>query len=360
MSETTLRFEVRAGAATNAGRHRAHNEDAYLAERPIFLVADGMGGHARGEVAARAVVEAFRPLAGITWVTAAEITVAIRRSQDAVRDLRSGTGPEPGSTVSGVALSQQRGVPCWLVFNIGDSRTYRLRAERLEQVSVDHSQAQALIDEAGYSLARAQRVAAPNVITRAIGGGLPDGLVADEWLMLAAAGDRMLICTDGLTTELTDHLIRATLLSVLDPADAAQALVEAAVTAGGRDNVTAVVIDAVHVEGGSIDDGLDADTVSLLPDLADPLDDGDTVPLLAVPEHAGPVDADENVSTTAELPQAAPVPATATPVGPTDPVMPAAKRGTASRAVDELIPPASGRAPKKRHFWRRLGQGGNW
>lgn len=232
----------------------------------MFLVADGMGGHSRGEVASRAVVDAFRPLSSGEWVNASDLAMAVSRAQRAVEGLRDGGHAEPGSTLAGVALSEQGGRPCWLVFNIGDSRTYRLRAGELEQVSVDHSQVQALIDEAGYSAAKARRSAPRNVITRAIGAGLLEPQAADEWLLIAAPGDRLLICTDGLTTELTDHLIAATLLSAPEPAAAAQALVDAAVTAGGRDNVTVIVVDAVVVDSPAAVPGDDVDTVSTSPD----------------------------------------------------------------------------------------------
>ena len=296
----TPRLQVRYGCATSSGRQRAHNEDAYLAEPPVFLVADGMGGHARGEVASQAVVDAFRPLGTGEWVTAAQLAMAVSRAQRAVAALRDGSGAEPGSTLAGVALSEQSGRPCWLVFNIGDSRTYRLRSGDLEQVSVDHSQVQALIDDAGYSAARARRTAPRNVITRAIGAGLAEPLPADEWLLIAATGDRIMICTDGLTSELTDHLIAATLLSAPEPAVAAQALVDAAVTAGGRDNVTVIVLDAVAVEGPGVLPGDDVDTLSTCPEGVGPASDGemstteiDTIPSLGpaagLPDPVGAV-----------------------------------------------------------------------
>lgn len=289
MGDGRARLDVRYGAATDAGRLRTHNEDAHLASPPIFVVADGMGGHARGEDASRAVIDAFRPLASQTWATAEQVTAATQRAQLAVRRLRGGGSAQPGSTLAGVALCEQAGQPCWLVFNIGDSRTYRLRGGELEQVSVDHSQAQALIDEAGYSAARARRAAPRNVITRAIGGGLSATLTADEWLLIAATGDRLLICSDGLTTELTDHLIAATLLSAPDPTVASAALVEAAVSAGGRDNVTVIVIDAERVAGAAAVDTDDIDTLSLVPEV---IDEVDTMPL--APEGPSPATAESD------------------------------------------------------------------
>lgn len=240
MTEPLL--EVQWGAATNTGI-RPHNEDRYLTARPVFLVADGMGGHRNGDVAATQVVEAFGALAERDWLDPLDLHAAIGAAGERIRALGTGRGA-PGSTVSGVGLTESGGVPCWLVFNIGDSRVYRIQADTLEQISVDHSEAEEL-RQAGQ--VDAARRTSRNVITRALGAGQRTIPEADQWLIPALGGDRLLICTDGLTGELTDQLIEATLLTRLDPQTAADDLVRAAVAAGGRDNVTAIVLDAVRV-----------------------------------------------------------------------------------------------------------------
>lgn len=230
---------ARWGSATATGA-RSRNEDSFLTAPPVFLVADGMGGHTRGETASRIVVDTFNALAGRDWVTPGELQEVVRAAGRRVGDLGTGQAA-PGSTVAGVALAEQYGLVCWLVFNIGDSRAYLLRDRGLEQVTVDHSRAQQLRDAGNEAAAQ---TAAHNVITRALGGGLAQPPTADQWLLSAVQGDRILLCTDGLYTEVSDALIAATLLAEPDPQRAATALVDAAVQAGAHDNVTVVVLDA--------------------------------------------------------------------------------------------------------------------
>lgn len=251
-------FEVAAGAATDPGRLRRHNEDAHLVGRPVFLVADGMGGHERGEVASAEAVRQFATLVGRPWVTPQDVQERVASAASAIAALAVG-GRAPGSTVAGVALSQESGRPYWLAFNLGDSRVYLLRSGRLEQVTVDHSRHQELLD-AGIDPATAD--VGRNVITRALGGGTRGAPALDVWLRPALTGDRVLVCSDGLSTELTELLILAILRSVADPADAAAALVAAALDAAGRDNVTAVVVDALRAAAGGAPDDLEDDTAT--------------------------------------------------------------------------------------------------
>lgn len=265
---TEPRLDVRFGAATHQGLVRDNNEDSYLTVPPVFLVSDGMGGHAQGEVASRAVADAFLELAPLEWIGSDEIIACVASAAATVSSL-SAEGRRPGATLSGVGVSQQGGMPCWLVFNIGDSRTYLLRGAVLTQISVDHS---AIRAAAGDSAPR-------HVITRALGAGLARP-VADQWLIPAAEGDRILICSDGLSNDVTDELVTATLLSVPDPREAASALVQAALNAGGHDNITAVVVDSDRVVSLIDSVGLDDSTES--PDDTESSDD--TVPdLLEVP-----------------------------------------------------------------------------
>lgn len=243
-----VRIEVRAGAATHAGNLRRENQDSHLVKPPVFLVADGMGGHASGREASELVVGAFERQPWGDWVTPQSLKDATGAAARAVGELGSRVNGAPGSTLTGTGLAVHHAEPCWLIFNVGDSRTYLLRAEELEQVTVDHSQQQALMD-AGLTSTAAAASARKNVITQAIGGGLTTEPVLDLWMLPARPGDRLLLCSDGLTGEVSDQLIAATLLSVPDPQAAAAALVSAAVAGAGRDNVTAVVVDAVLVEG---------------------------------------------------------------------------------------------------------------
>ncbi|MBK8468267.1 MAG: serine/threonine-protein phosphatase [Actinomycetales bacterium] len=275
------RFAVSWGGASDRGLRRDHNEDAFLTAPPVFLVADGMGGHQRGDAASRAVVDAFEELVNDPWLTSERLHDAVVAATEAVRQIAVEGMGAPGTTLAGVGIAVQEGRPCWLVFNVGDSRAYRLSRGTLEQVSVDHSEVQELVETGALDATEARIHSHRNVITRAIGAGLRGEPEIDQWLLLAADGDRMLICTDGLTTELTDQLLAATLLTIADPKQAARDLVDAAVAAGGRDNVTAVVVDAVsvvstgHGAQGAADEG---DT--LVEGLTLAPDDGDTVPTI--------------------------------------------------------------------------------
>ncbi len=215
-------IQVRFAGCTDRGQVRERNEDSYLAQPPVFIVADGMGGHSGGDQASQAAVAAFSKLTGREFVEAEEVLAAVSQAGVAVAGLYGGTRP-PGSTLAGVAMTRAAGRPCWLVFNVGDSRVYLLRDGTLSQISEDHS-------------------GVGGVITRALGGGIARPAVADQWLLPVQAGDQMLVCSDGLYNEVTDLLMTATLLRSLEPERKAAELVAAATRAGGRDNVTAVVV----------------------------------------------------------------------------------------------------------------------
>jgi serine/threonine protein phosphatase PrpC len=236
-----------AGSATDIGRIRRLNEDASLVHPPVFLVADGMGGHTAGDVASRLAVEEFFQLAGRPTATHDDIQRCVERTASRVRETVPG-GRTAGTTVAGVAVAAHDGEPYWLVFNVGDSRVYRLADGALEQVSVDHSVVQELVDAGRLSPQDAEHHPERHIITRAIGTGPAPS--PDYWLIPAGPADRMLVCTDGLTQELDDDAIRYLLMDQPDPQEAARGLVSAAVAAGGRDNVTAVVVDVT--DGGSL------------------------------------------------------------------------------------------------------------
>ena len=228
------------GSATDRGPVRRVNEDALLAHPPVFLVADGMGGHAAGAVASRAAVEEFRTLTGRASVTPDEVHEVFGRIAGSLRD-QVPAGRSAGTTVAGVAVATHEGGSYWLVFNIGDSRVYRVGADGLQQVSVDHSVVQELVDTGRLTAAAAAVHPERFVITRAV--GTDSDPEPDYWLIPALPGDRILVCSDGLTNELDDATIGAVLHAFDDPQQAAQELVDHAVAAGGRDNVTVVVVD---------------------------------------------------------------------------------------------------------------------
>jgi protein phosphatase len=226
---------------------RALNEDRYLAQAPVFVVADGMGGHEAGELASAEAIGALASLIGLPAVTGLQVRQCLSEAQSRVRAIDTVPGRGAGTTVTGVVISEHDGVPYWLVLNLGDSRTYRLADGRLEQVSVDHSEVQEMIDDGELTPAEASHHPRRHVVTKALGVGSEHE--ADFWMIPIAAHDRMLVCSDGLTGELWDERISQILLAETSPQAAADLLVEAALAAGGRDNVTVLVVDAWGVPG---------------------------------------------------------------------------------------------------------------
>jgi len=234
------------GAATHQGARRTLNEDAFLAGGAVFFVADGMGGHDAGEMASAAAVDALRPLVHDAVVRSDDVRNRVLAAHQAVRTIETAPGRGAGTTLTGMVLTAQEGEPYWLVVNLGDSRTYRLADGDLEQVSVDHSEVQELVDAGAITHAEAQQHPRRHVVTRALGA--PEDPAPDFWYLPVAARDRMLICSDGLSTELPDERLATVLLSEPDPQAAADRLVREALEAGGRDNITVIVIDASGVE----------------------------------------------------------------------------------------------------------------
>lgn len=262
-------------AETDPGLKRQVNEDSLFAQSPVFLVADGMGGYEAGDRASAAVVDAFRPMVGDGFAELAGIRAALIAASAGVAEVAGGTSRGAGSTVTGAALVEHEGVAHWLVFNVGDSRVYRHFGSELEQLTVDHSLGQELVDKGELSRDDMQSFAERNVITRAIGAA---DSTADSWLMPVVNGERLLICSDGLHSELPDEGIRATLTMGGKPESAASTLVQRAKDAGGRDNISVIVIDVIS--GGSLLVGeFTTGAPALAGDLSDPELDGTTIPV---------------------------------------------------------------------------------
>ena len=264
------------GARSDVGSRRAVNEDSMLVADPIYAVADGMGGHAAGDLASQAAIVQLRSIAGLSDVTVAVLQTALDDAQRSVRVISDANARGAGTTVTGVVAALHNGEPHWIVFNVGDSRVYRQRDGVLEQLSHDHSFAQELVDAGSMAKEDVNAYRGRNVITRAVGS---DDSPADITLWAMQSAERVLVCSDGLTTEVTDASIARLLGAHPDPQEAADELVARAILNGGRDNVTAVVIDVVSgapadapagpVETASpadsaVDDDLDEDTIETL------------------------------------------------------------------------------------------------
>ena len=238
---STLRVSY--GAATDRGLRRELNEDSFIAMDPVFAVANGMGGHEAGEVASSICV---RTLGASSIIGTRNSQFAAEHLEDLIAQaderIRTETGGQAGTTVSGAVLVEESGQPHWLFFNAGDSRTYRLSNGTFGQISVDHSEVQEMVDRGTISEEEARRHPRRHVITRALGTG--DDAEADTWLLPVEENDRLLICSDGLSGELTDEEICTLLSTVRDPQEACDELVAATLRAGARDNVTVLVVDA--------------------------------------------------------------------------------------------------------------------
>ena len=240
------------GAATDVGRLRTVNEDGYLAIAPAFVVVDGMGGHAAGRMATQVALDALYSLAG-TRVTSVETVVqAVIAAQEAIVAIPSHAAFLPGATIAGVILAwleDEQGLarPTWIIFNIGDARVYLLREDMLSQITRDHSRVQILIETGELTPEQARRDPRRNIVTRALGGGIADSAVPDLYCVPVAVGDRLLVCSDGLSDELDDEAIATVLAAGYTVQRTAELLVAASLEGGGHDNTTAVVLDAIEV-----------------------------------------------------------------------------------------------------------------
>ncbi|MDR3660186.1 MAG: serine/threonine-protein phosphatase [Mycobacterium sp.] len=232
------------GSATHGGHRRDHNEDSFYATAPVFVVADSMGGHAAGELASRAVVQSLATLGGRTDVTDADLRRCITQARNEIGRIECGDGKPPGSTLTGVVVSERED-PCWTVLNIGDSRTYLLDDDALTQLTTDHSVAQELVDNGAISPQAARTNRFAHVLTRAVLHAEAHPLDVNE--IPLHRGDRILVCSDGVCGPLDNDRLAALLRAHASPTQAAQAIVDAVVAAGGTDDATALVIDATEV-----------------------------------------------------------------------------------------------------------------
>lgn len=237
----TLRLLV--GAVTDVGRVRDHNEDGYLVDSDVGLlaVADGMGGHRGGEVASAAALEALR----IAFVAGAPIAEAVGVANDAVHE-QSVTDPNlrgMGTTLTAGAFDDEGHL---VIAHVGDSRAYLVRDGLLERVTTDHSLVEELIQAGELTQAEAETDPRRSMITRAL--GLEPGVTVDVIHVDLRDGDRLLLCSDGLTTMVGAEEITRCLADEPDAATAAENLVVAANSAGGVDNITVIVIDVVDDE----------------------------------------------------------------------------------------------------------------
>ncbi len=255
-------------SVSHVGHVRSVNEDAVLVQPPLFAVADGMGGHAFGDRASAIAVGSLHEQFQEALPTEpGQVLAAIQLANAAVRELTASAGDDrviAGTTLAGVALVGERAdsTPRWMVFNVGDSRVYRWsggevagdvsgaaagagvsQTPHLERVSVDHSLVQELLDAGLIDEHQARVHPDRNVITRALGAS--ELVAAEAWLLPAVSPQTFLICSDGLTKHVDDTTIARILAESSasgGPSVAVELLLDAALAAGGSDNVTIVVV----------------------------------------------------------------------------------------------------------------------
>lgn len=246
------------GARSDVGRVRDGNEDSYLVQAPIYVVADGMGGHVAGDVASRIAVETISSMAN------------------------DGTADEPAGLESAVKAANKAiwekahedqslrgmGTTCTLVLvgesevhlaHVGDSRAYLLRAGELSQISDDHTLVGRMVKEGRLSPEEAEHHPQRNIITRVL--GVDQDVEVDITSIPVQEGDTILICSDGLSSMVESDAIRDVLVGTKDPQRAADDLIDLANDAGGEDNITAVVL-AFDGNNNAVGNAAGADTLT--------------------------------------------------------------------------------------------------
>lgn len=233
-------MNVSVGAKSDVGRVRKANEDAMLVDAPLFVVADGMGGHLAGDVASATAIETIKrsakdqppkePSHLESYVRAANRAIWDKALED--------------------SQLQGMGTTCTLLFldgdtahlaHVGDSRAYLLRDGDVTQLTEDHTLVERMVREGKLQRDQASRHPQRSIITRAL--GVEADVEVDLLAFDVAQGDRLLLCSDGLSSMIEDGAIREILADAADAEDAANRLIDAALDAGGEDNVTVVVLD---------------------------------------------------------------------------------------------------------------------
>ena len=229
------------GARSDVGLVRGHNEDSFLLRAPLFVVSDGMGGHAAGEVASSIAVETVGELAPGT-ADDVLLGAAVEAANKAViRGAEEGIGkPGMGCTATSVLIEKNHVA----VAHVGDSRVYLLHQGTLVRITHDHSYVEELVDSGQITADEARTHPSRSIITRALGSD-PD-MYADHFTLEVNTGDRLILCSDGLSGMIPDSEIESLAVSSATPQQAADNLVAAALTAGGADNVTVVVVDVLN------------------------------------------------------------------------------------------------------------------
>jgi len=236
---------INAAGATHIGQVRQTNQDSYASRPGIHVLADGMGGHQGGEVASLEATSIILESGKIDSV--ADMVKSVSKANQAIikRANRDETLSGMGTTVC--ILTEILGSDGEIkigIANVGDSRIYRLGGSELTQVTLDHSLVADLVRSGELTLEEASRHPQRNILTRAL--GIEQDLIIDTWELAPVAGDRYLLCSDGLFNEIDDEKIAEILMADEELENIAQNLVNSALKAGGHDNITALVVSVAE------------------------------------------------------------------------------------------------------------------
>lgn len=246
------KVRLRCGGASDVGQLRSVNQDSYLIADDRFIVADGMGGHQGGEVASATAIESLADAILETTADGPRVLDLITAVQDANRVVYERGQDDPalagmGTTLVAIAVVVEDGEERIAIVNIGDSRAYLLSGNAFDQISRDHSLVADLVREGRITAEEAERHPQRNIITRSLGIDVTADV--DDFQILPRTGDRYLLCSDGLTNEVSEADIATVLRTIDDPDAAAAELIRRANEHGGRDNITAVIVDVID-DGG--------------------------------------------------------------------------------------------------------------
>jgi len=230
---------------SDVGRVRTHNEDAVLLSPPLFAVADGLGGHQAGEIASTVAIEALMANAP-RRADAKSLGRAVRAAnKEVIEAAREGYGRSGMGTTLTAAIVEGTHIA---VAHVGDSRAYVYHDNTLEPITFDHSMVADMVRQGTLTEAEAREHPQRSIITRALGSDM--NMYADTFEVDAKPGDRLLLCSDGLTAMLTDAQIADIVGSYRDHSSTVRALVDAANAAGGHDNISVVVVEITEEAHG--------------------------------------------------------------------------------------------------------------
>ena len=236
-------MDLSSAAGTNVGLIRPQNEDSVHCKHPLYVVADGLGGHAAGEVASALVVDRLREITLADDVSAEQAQQDLAEAvRDANRQIHRSATEDPEHAGMGTTVTAAVAVGDKLCFaHVGDSRGYLFRDGKLQQITEDHTPVQRAVRAGVISADEALRHPSRHVLAQAV--GLDVDVDVDTPVVEMQAGDRIVMCTDGLTDPVPDGDMQRLLAGFDAPQAAVDGLIKAALNGGGPDNVTLIVID---------------------------------------------------------------------------------------------------------------------